>query len=90
MTPMSEPTSSARPEVGRNGSANGVGPTNGNGATGLAGLIHEAVALHEALAEAKARTNRLIGALRRHRKQSKLLTSTLQSLKQLRLQEAAE
>ena len=66
------------------------GATGTAGATGLASLIQEAVALHEILADAKARTHRLIGALRRHRKQSKLLTSTLQSLKQLRLQEAAE
>ena len=96
MTPMSEPTPRARPEVGRNGTtdgvahANGTGRVGGTGATGLAALIQEAVALHEALADAKARTHRLIGALRRHRKHSKLLASTLQSLKQLRLQEAAE
>ena len=89
-TPMSEPTPKARHDASRNGSANGVGPTHGTGATGLAGLIQEAVALHEALANAKTRTHRIIGALRRHRKQSKLVASTLQSLKQLRLQEAAE
>ena len=35
-------------------------------------LIQEAVALHEVLADAKVRTHRLIGALRRHRKQSRL------------------
>ena len=68
----------------------GTGHVGGNGATGLAAVIQEAVTLREVLADAKARTHRLIGALRRHRKQSKLLTSTLQSLKQLRLQEAAE
>ncbi len=95
-TLMSEPTPSARPEVGRSGTTNGVvhpngtGHVGGNGATGLAALIQEAVALHEMLAGAKARTHRLIGALRRHRKQSRLVASTLQSLKELRLQEVAE
>ena len=87
---MSEPTPRARPEVARNGPTNGVDHTTSTGATGLAALIQEAVALHEALADAKTRTHRIIGALRRHRKQSKLVASTLQSLKQLRLQEAAE
>ena len=87
---MSEPTPRARPEAGRDGPADGAGHAAGNGATGLAALIQEAVALHEALADARARTHRLIGALRRHRKQSRLVASTLQSLKQLRLQEVAE
>lgn len=95
-TPMSEPTPRARPDAARNGTgggvvhANGTGPIGGNGATGLAALIQEAVTLHEALADAKARTHWLIGALRRHRKHSKLVASTLQSLKHLRLQEVAE
>ena len=82
---MSAPTQKARPEADRNRL-----PANATGATGLAALIQEAVALHEMLAGARARTHRLIGALRRHRKQSRLVASTLQSLKQLRLQEAAE
>ena len=86
---MLEPTPRARPEAARNGPTNGVHPNN-SGATGLAALIQEAVALHEMLAGAKARTHRLIGALRRHRKQSRLVASTLQSLKELRLQEVAE
>src|SRR5690606_12452603 len=96
MTLTSEPTPRARPDAARDGTAdgvvhaNGTGPIDGAGATGLAALIQEAVALHEALADARARTHRLIGALRRHRKQSKLVASTLRSLKQLRLQEAAE
>ena len=70
--------------------ANGTGQVGGTGNTGLAALIQEAVALHEALADAKARTHRLIGSLRRHRRQSKLVTSTLRSLKELRLQEVTE
>ena len=56
---------------------------------GVHGPLGEGTA-ERLLADAKARTHRLIGALRRHRKHSKLLASTLQSLKQLRLQEAAE
>ena len=60
------------------------------GAGGLAPLIQEAVALHEALGDAKARAARLIGALRRERKRSRLLSSTLAQLRALRLQEVAE
>jgi len=83
--PMSAPTPKARPEADRNRL-----PANVTGATGLATLIQEAVALHEVLTDARARTHRLIGGLRRHRKQSRLVASTLQSLKELRLQEVAE
>ena len=53
-------------------------------------LIQEAEALHQALADAKARTHRLIGALRRERKRSRLVQSTLATLRQIRLQEAVE
>jgi len=65
-------------------------PDNPAGAGGLAPLIQEAVALHDALGDAKARAARLIGALRRERKRSRLLTSTLAQLRALKLQEAAE
>jgi len=57
---------------------------------GLAALIQEAVELHGALADARARTHRLIGALRRHRKQSRLTSATLAALRNLHLQEAVE
>ena len=70
------------------GTANGV-PT-GSSTGGIAALIQEAEALHEALADAKARTHRLIGALRRHRKQARLTSATLAALRQLKLQEVAE
>ena len=49
-----------------------------------------AEALHQALADAKARTHRLVGALRRERKRSRLVSSTLATLRQIRLQEAIE
>jgi hypothetical protein len=58
--------------------------------TSLAALIKEAEELHTALGEVKSRTARLIAGLRRHRKQSRLLSETLNSLRQLRLVEAAE
>jgi hypothetical protein len=58
--------------------------------TGLASLITEAVALHELLGGARTRTAKLIGALRRERKRSRLLSSTLAQLRELRLQEAAD
>ncbi len=58
--------------------------------TGLVGLIREAESLHEALGEARTRSQKLIVALRRHRKQAKLMAATLNTLRQLRLQEVAE
>jgi hypothetical protein len=53
-------------------------------------LITEAVALHELLGGARTRTAKLIGALRRERKRSRLLSSTLAQLRELRLQEVAD
>jgi hypothetical protein len=56
---------------------------------GLAALIREAEAIHAALVDAKARSNRLVGALRRHRKQTRLVQETLRSLRLLKLQDVA-
>jgi hypothetical protein len=55
---------------------------------GLAALIREAESLHEALADARTRTGRLVVALRRHRKRERLVTSTLATLRELKLPEA--
>ena len=52
-----------------------------------AALIQEAEALHTALAENKSRAARLIAGLRRQRKQSRLVTETLRSLRELKLQD---
>jgi hypothetical protein len=60
------------------------------GASGTVALIQEAVALHEALGDARTRAQRLIAALRRHRKQARLMSGALEALKQLKLQEVAE
>jgi hypothetical protein len=57
--------------------------------TSLAALIEEAESLHATLADAKTRSHRLIAALRRHRKQSRLVQDTLKSLRQLNLQDVA-
>jgi hypothetical protein len=54
---------------------------------GLAVLIQEAEGLHAALADAKSRTARLIAGLRRQRKQSRLVSETLKSLRELKLQD---
>ena len=59
-------------------------------ATGLVALIREAESLHGALGEARARSQKLIVALRRQRKQARLMAATLNTLRQLRLQEVAE
>ena len=57
--------------------------------TGLAALIREAGAIHETLTDARARTGRLVIALRRHRKRERLVSTTLASLKALKLQDVA-
>ena len=85
--PVSERPSQSRPEAATDAPA---GPPDNSGGAGLAPLIQEAVALHDALGAARARAARLIGALRRERKRSRLLTSTLAQLRTLRLQEVAE
>jgi hypothetical protein len=58
-------------------------------ATGLIALIREAESLHEALGEARARSQKLVVALRRQRKQARLMNATLNTLRQLKLQEVA-
>jgi hypothetical protein len=55
---------------------------------GVHGLLDEAQALQRSLREAGGRAARLAAALRRHRRRSKLVQSTLASLKQLPLIEA--
>jgi hypothetical protein len=55
---------------------------------GMASLIQEVEALHASLGDARMRAAKLVGALRRHRKRSKLMESTLAALKQLKLAEA--
>ena len=51
--------------------------------TGLGALIAEAHALRDYLHDGYARAAKLFVALKRHRKQSKLVQSTLASLRQL-------
>jgi hypothetical protein len=58
--------------------------------TGLAALIREAEALHESLAEIRSRAGRLVVALRKQRRRERLVTATLASLRQLRLQDVAD
>ena len=57
--------------------------------SGLTALIREAEAIHAALADARSRANRLVGALRRHRKQTRHVEEALRSLRQLKLQDVA-
>ena len=84
--PRAGPRRPAPPPARSTGPAEAAKDTGGGG---LAALIQEAEAIHEALADAKAR-RRLIGALRRHRKQARLTSATLAAIRQLRLQEVAE
>jgi hypothetical protein len=53
------------------------------GNTSFGGLIAEAQSLKEALRDAFSRSNRLVAALRRNRKQTKWVAATLAGLKQL-------
>ena len=57
--------------------------------TGLAALVREAESLHEALGAARNRSQRLVVALKRHRKQARLMAATIHALGQLKLQEVA-
>jgi hypothetical protein len=80
----------------------GTDPVSGSGTTNghttpqspvpatLAALVEEATALHESLTDTRARAGRLIVALRRYRKRERLMSSALESLKQLKLQEVVE
>ena len=49
----------------------------------IGALIEEAQALRDATREVYGRAGRLLTALQRHRRQSRLVASTLQSLRQL-------
>jgi hypothetical protein len=82
----------AMPERTEKGSTPPPAPTSNESSnpTGLVVLITEAVALHELLGGVRTRTAKLIGALRRERKRSRLLSSTLAQLRELRLQEVAD
>ena len=76
-------------QVTRNGETHDhTTPVETPAVNGLAALIQEAEALHEALAGARARTGRLVVALRRHRKRERLVSSTLATLRELKLPEA--
>lgn len=57
--------------------------TTKGGGTGLGSLIAEAQSLKEALHDAYSRSRRLLAALKRQKKQQKLMATTLASLKQL-------
>jgi len=50
---------------------------------GIGALIAEAQSLRDATREVYGRAGRLLTALQRHRRQSRLVASTLQSLRQL-------
>ena len=72
-----------------------VEPTNGSAltvtephvsadqSTSFGTVLHEAESVKASLREAHSQVGRLIAALKRHRRQSKLVQSTLSSLRQL-------
>jgi hypothetical protein len=75
------------PAVSANSNGHAVSENPG---TSLATLIQDAEALHATLTDARTSIARLIAGLRRHRKQSRLVSETLKSLRQLKLSEAAD
>ena len=81
----------APPAARRNSTSPGTagigGATGSDQPTSLAALVQEAESLLAALADARSRTARLIAGLRRQRKQSRLVTETLRSLRELKLQD---
>jgi hypothetical protein len=77
---MPRPLPNGHAATPRNGAEAGLAPT--NGAT-LGSLLAEAQALRDTLHDACGRSARLVAALKRQKKQSKLVASTLASLRQL-------
>lgn len=90
--PAQERKTTAMSAVRQNGQAESNGQEEGHEssakASQFAGLISEAQALKEHLREGYVRASRLIACLKRHRQKSKLLASTLSSLRQLQKIEA--
>jgi hypothetical protein len=83
---MPKPSTSGHSNGQTKGHAASPGSTNDDHATngtGLGALITEAMALKDVLHDAYHRSARLVGALKRQRKQSRLMASTLNSLRQL-------
>ena len=79
-----------RSKTNRNGQANsngnGAGASDGTGpenSTGVESLIEQAEAVKTSLRETLTNTSELITSLKKHRKQTKLVRSTLASLRQL-------
>ena len=83
---MSGPIQSNGHETAAPANSNGH-PASENHSTSLVTLIQDAEALHVTLTDARASIARLIAGLRRHRKQSRLVSETLKSLRQLKLTE---
>jgi hypothetical protein len=86
---MRAPTPSNGHESAVTANGNGHLASDNNG-TSLATLIQDAEALHTTLTDARTSVARLIAGLRRHRKQSRLVSVTLKSLRQLKLTETAD
>jgi hypothetical protein len=86
---MNAPIQSNGQESAAPANSNGH-PASENPGTSLATLIQNAEALHATLNDARSSIARLIAGLRRHRKQSRLVSETLKSLRQLKLTDTAE
>ena len=87
-TPQQLPPQSRRTPVtmSKTNHANGNGKHNGEAATetnGTTSLIEQAETLRDSLQESLSQTRELITALKRQKKQSRLMKSTLASLRQL-------
>ena len=71
------------PMPSHDNSATTTSDTNGQQLTGLDQVLAQAETVKASLRDSLGKTTALIASLRRHRKQSKLIRSTLASLQQL-------
>jgi hypothetical protein len=86
---MSEPAS--RNGHAQNTQLEGNGqPAKDSPGSDLASLIRDAEAVHTTLSNARSSAARMIAGLRRHRKQTRILSDTLKSLRELKLTDVAE
>ena len=76
-TTMAKRTASQNDQTASNGSGNGE-------SAGVTALVEQGESVKTSLRETLSKTTELIAALKRHRKQSKIVDSTLASLRQLK------
>ena len=90
--PVTHPNGNAAANGNGHTATNGQAKTNGQSRNGAArkpgqdidGLIRQAEAFHTSLRDTLLKTNELLKGLKRHRRQSRVLQTTIASLRQLK------